>query len=128
MRRILPLLPIVLLCSGCGPSRGPTAPAPIVSDVPTTLSGIAYDATDEATGARARLSNVRVTLHAWNEDTLVEESVFAETKSDQDGRYSLRFNPKDTVWLGAWKDGYRYYAVRLAVRPNATLDIELVRR
>ena len=130
MRRLLVLLPALLLCSGCESGPGPTRPQPLAlpaaSSGPISVSGTAYDVTDEATGTRSRLSDVRVTLHAWNEDFLVEQSVFAETRTDAEGRFSLSFEPRGTVWLGAWKDGYGYYAVRLDVRRAAPLEIRLV--
>lgn len=134
MRRILLLLPAVLLCFGCESSTRPTGPGPftgsgppwaVPDSGPVTLSGIAYDVT---AGERVRLSDVRVTLHAWNEDVLVEESVFAEARTDKDGRYSLSYGPRNTVWLGAWKEGYGYHAVRVDQQRGATLDLELVRR
>jgi 5-hydroxyisourate hydrolase-like protein (transthyretin family) len=130
MRGILMLLPVALLCSGCESAPSPVRPQPLptVSSGPVTLSGTAYDATDEATGTRAPLSGVRVTLHAWNEDFLVEQSVFAETKTDDDGRFSLTFEPRGTVWLGAWKDGYGYFAVRTDHLRGPAVEIELVRR
>lgn len=130
MRRLLGLLPVFLLCSGCDSGPAPTRPQPLptMSRGPVTLSGIVYDATDEATGTRTPLSGVRMTLHAWNEDFLVEQSVFAETNSGTDGRFSVTFDWRDSVWLGAWKDGYGYYAVRTDHVRGPTVEIELVRR
>jgi hypothetical protein len=130
MRRLLVLLPAFLLSSGCGSGPGPTRPQPLpaANGGPVSLSGTVYDATDEATGVRTRLSDVRVTLHSWNEDFLVERSVFAETKTDNEGRFSLTFDWRDSVWLGAWKDGYGYYAVRTDHLRGPAVEVELVRR
>jgi hypothetical protein len=129
MRRVLLLLPAVLLHAGCDSDPGIARPVPppmASTSGPSSVWGTVYDATDEAYGVRRPLSDVRVTLHAWNEDFLVEPSLFAETKSQADGRYSLSFSPRGGVWLGAWKAGYGYHAVQVDSELVAPLDIELV--
>jgi hypothetical protein len=113
-----------------GPSSLPIAPTPAATQpppvaIPTiathTIVGMVTDRT--ASGPRPIVGAV-VGLYAWNEDVLDPRALVASTETGPDGRYSVKVAEQAT-WIGATKQGYRYFAERIRITADVVFDIEL---